>query len=134
MAHRAGDDGGRLELRLLTILCVVALVTPDGQAHPGRTNREGCHYCRTNYERWGHAYGEIHCHGGGGSSGGSGGSGAGVARSPAPIVDLPVVQPSLPEEPARTEQGPGVLLYLFLALVHVVLPVAFVSWAFKKSR
>lgn len=31
-------------------------------AHPGRTNRYGCHTCRTNCERWGLNYGEYHCH------------------------------------------------------------------------
>jgi len=35
---------------------------PEWITHPGRTNRYGCHYCRTNCERWGLEYGEYHCH------------------------------------------------------------------------
>jgi len=31
-------------------------------AHPGRTDRWGCHTCRTNCYRWGLDYGEYHCH------------------------------------------------------------------------
>lgn len=32
-------------------------------AHPGRTDSNGCHYCRTNCGRWGLGNGEYHCHG-----------------------------------------------------------------------
>jgi hypothetical protein len=31
-------------------------------AHPGRTDKYGCHTCRTNCPRWGLSYGEYHCH------------------------------------------------------------------------
>ncbi|MDE0243361.1 MAG: hypothetical protein OYG31_01460 [Candidatus Kaiserbacteria bacterium] len=32
-------------------------------SHPGRTAADGCHYCRTNCERWGGAeYNQRHCH------------------------------------------------------------------------
>lgn len=40
-------------------------------AHPGRTDSNGCHTCRTNCENWGLSYGQYHCHNGGSSSGGS---------------------------------------------------------------
>lgn len=45
-------------------------------AHPGNTDANGCHVCRTNCtERWGLEYGEYHCHNGGdASAGNSGGS------------------------------------------------------------
>jgi len=33
-------------------------------AHPGNTAADGCHYCRTNCDKWGEAWGERHCHGG----------------------------------------------------------------------
>ncbi len=36
-----------------------ALVT----AHPGRTAADGCHYCRTNCDRWGVPWDVRHCHG-----------------------------------------------------------------------
>jgi len=31
-------------------------------AHPGNTDRYGCHTCRTNCYKWGLSYGEYHCH------------------------------------------------------------------------
>jgi hypothetical protein len=34
-------------------------------AHPGNTAADGCHYCRTNCDKWGEVWGERHCHGGG---------------------------------------------------------------------
>lgn len=37
-------------------------------AHPGRTDSNGGHTCRTNCEKWGLEYGEYHYHNGGGSS------------------------------------------------------------------
>ncbi|AZS15107.1 copper amine oxidase N-terminal domain-containing protein [Paenibacillus lutimineralis] len=37
-------------------------------AHPGRTDANGGHTCRTNCEKWGLEYGEYHYHNGGGSS------------------------------------------------------------------
>ncbi len=33
-------------------------------AHPGRTDGNGGHYCRTNCEKWGYEYGEYHYHNG----------------------------------------------------------------------
>ena len=36
-------------------------------AHPGRTDANGGHTCRTNCEHWGLDYGEYHYHGGGSS-------------------------------------------------------------------
>lgn len=40
----------------------------DVQAHPGRTDANGGHTCRTNCEKWGLEYGEYHYHNGGSSS------------------------------------------------------------------
>lgn len=37
-------------------------------AHPGRTDANGGHTCRTNCEKWGLQYGQYHYHNGGGSS------------------------------------------------------------------
>lgn len=31
-------------------------------AHPGNTDKYGCHTCRTNCTKWGLSYGEYHCH------------------------------------------------------------------------
>ncbi|MEK4749313.1 YHYH domain-containing protein [Niallia sp. FSL W8-0177] len=37
------------------------------EAHPGRTDANGGHTCRTNCEKWGLSYGEYHYHNGGSS-------------------------------------------------------------------
>lgn len=47
----------------LVILFFLISVSPV-EAHPGRTDADGCHYCRTNCDRWGVAWNERHCHGG----------------------------------------------------------------------
>lgn len=31
-------------------------------AHPGNTDKYGCHTCRTNCAKWGLSQGEYHCH------------------------------------------------------------------------
>ena len=51
--------------RLLAVLLV--LLALDAAAHPGRTAADGCHYCRTNCDRWNVEADERHCHGGGSS-------------------------------------------------------------------
>ncbi len=33
-------------------------------AHPGNTAADGCHYCRTNCDKWGVEWNERHCHNG----------------------------------------------------------------------
>lgn len=37
-------------------------------SHPGGTDSDGCHYCRTNCNKWGVAYNQRHCHNGSSSS------------------------------------------------------------------
>ena len=67
---------------VITIFAAVfiALVFPyPTSAHPGRTAADGCHYCRTNCDKWGVAWNERHCHGGGSSSGGSAAGSSNVA-------------------------------------------------------
>ena len=51
--------------RLLAVLLV--LLALDAVAHPGRTAADGCHYCRTNCDRWNVEADKRHCHGGGSS-------------------------------------------------------------------
>ncbi len=51
--------------KLLIILAVTAMLFSyinKSFAHPGRTNRYGCHRCWTNCEYWGYSYAEYHCH------------------------------------------------------------------------
>lgn len=51
--------------RLLIVLLV--LLALDAAAHPGRTAADGCHFCRTNCDRWNVEANERHCHVGGSS-------------------------------------------------------------------
>ncbi|HHT7189102.1 TPA: YHYH domain-containing protein [Bacillus cereus] len=49
--------------KLLLTTSVALLVAPiSAYAHPGRTDANGGHTCRTNCEKWGLEYGEYHYH------------------------------------------------------------------------
>jgi hypothetical protein len=53
------------KFEILVLALVISLILPLSVfAHPGRTDANGCHTCRTNCESWGLKYGEYHCHGG----------------------------------------------------------------------
>ena len=47
---------------LILIIFGLFFVVNYVSAHPGRTDRYGCHTCRTNCPRWGLKYGEYVCH------------------------------------------------------------------------
>jgi len=49
--------------RLILVLAILLLLPSFVSAHPGRTASDGCHYCRTNCDKWGVPWGERHCHG-----------------------------------------------------------------------
>ncbi len=49
---------------LLISAFVFLTITSPVFAHPGNTASDGCHYCRTNCDKWGVAWNERHCHGG----------------------------------------------------------------------
>ena len=51
--------------RLLAVF--LALLAMDAAAHPGGTAADGCHYCRTNCDRWNVKADARHCHGDGSS-------------------------------------------------------------------
>ena len=53
--------------RLLLLAVFLVLLAMDAAAHPGRTAADGCHYCRSNCDRWNVKADERHCHGGGSS-------------------------------------------------------------------
>lgn len=53
-------------------ILIFVLINPALIAHPGRTDKYGCHTCKTNCEKWGLKYGEYHCHNGSSSSSSSG--------------------------------------------------------------
>jgi hypothetical protein len=53
----------KLKIILITVIIFLGLVFSSVTfAHPGRTDKYGCHTCRTNCPRWGLSYGEYHCH------------------------------------------------------------------------
>ena len=49
--------------RVKLALLVVVLMASPALAHPGRTAADGCHFCRTNCDKWSEVAGERHCHG-----------------------------------------------------------------------
>ena len=54
---------------ILVIIALFMLITDcNVYAHPGRTDANGCHTCRTNCGKWGLRYGQYHCHNGGSSN------------------------------------------------------------------
>jgi len=44
-------------------MCAVLFAPISVFAHPGNTDKYGCHTCRTNCAKWGLSQGEYHCHG-----------------------------------------------------------------------
>ena len=49
--------------KYLIITFLLVLLLPGlALAHPGRTASDGCHYCKSNCEKWGEIYGARHCH------------------------------------------------------------------------
>lgn len=56
----------KLWTKILSIFFIFSLVflPKNTFAHPGNTASDGCHYCRTNCDRWGVPWNERHCHGG----------------------------------------------------------------------
>lgn len=61
-------------------------------AHPGRTDANGGHTCRTNCEKWGLKYGEYHYHNGGSSSSGSSSSSSSNSSSNAASANKQVTE------------------------------------------
>lgn len=51
------------KIKGLIIVMIVILSPLYVEAHPGRTDSNGCHTCRTNCAKWGLSYGQYPCHG-----------------------------------------------------------------------
>ena len=49
-------------MKTLIAITFLLLAPTTTLAHPGGRDANGCHVCRTNCEKWGHRYGERHCH------------------------------------------------------------------------
>lgn len=47
---------------MLLALLILAFLPTLALSHPGRTASDGCHYCRTNCDKWGEVKGARHCH------------------------------------------------------------------------
>lgn len=50
------------KIKRLIMIMIVVLSPLYVEAHPGRTDSNGCHTCRTNCAKWGLSYGQYHCH------------------------------------------------------------------------
>lgn len=51
------------KIKGLIIIMIVVLSPLYVEAHPGRTDSNGCHTCKKNCAKWGLSYGQYHCHG-----------------------------------------------------------------------
>ena len=40
----------------------IFVISSIALSHPGRTAKDGCHYCRTNCAKWGVPKDQRHCH------------------------------------------------------------------------
>lgn len=80
-------------IAILTALTVFLVFTADVSAHPGRTASDGCHYCRTNCDKWGIPWNARHCHRGG-------------AVAPPPVL-LPTATPAPNPTVAESETNTG---------------------------
>ena len=67
-------------LRLAVLAMVFGLLASVAIAHPGRRASDGCHYCRTNCDKWNVKKDERHCHTGGSEASGS------EAPAPQPVA------------------------------------------------
>lgn len=76
----------------------IFLYAVPSYAHPGRTAGDGCHYCRTNCDKWGVPWNERHCHGGGGSSSSSSKPASTTTSAQAVPVATPVPTPKAEEK------------------------------------
>lgn len=50
---------------LISVICLAVsfISSPPAFSHPGGVANDGCHYCRTNCDKWGVPWNERHCHG-----------------------------------------------------------------------
>lgn len=51
------------KIKRLIMIMIVILSPLYVEAHPGRTDSNGCHTCKKNCAKWGLSYGQYHCHG-----------------------------------------------------------------------
>jgi hypothetical protein len=80
--------------KILTIILILNLFSQVALAHPGNKAADGCHYCRTNCDKYGVAWNQRHCHGGSTSSTSNLSS-----KQPATTTTPTPIPPSLPTVP-----------------------------------
>lgn len=68
----------------LLILFILLLSSSWVYAHPGRTASDGCHYCRTNCDKWGVPWNVRHCH-----------------HHEDPLIKVPVKQEEVEKKPLK---------------------------------
>lgn len=75
--------------KISVLVCgfLLLLLPFTASAHPGRTDSNGGHTCRTNCEKWGLEYGEYHYHNGGSTSNSSSNISKPVPSTPEPKID-----------------------------------------------
>ncbi|MEY9977159.1 YHYH domain-containing protein [Lysinibacillus sp. RC79] len=86
--------------------CFLLLLPYTASAHPGRTDSNGGHTCRTNCAKWGLKNGEYHYHNGGSASNGSSGasSGSSSTSKPAPTKSVTSTpEPKVDEDQVKAE-------------------------------
>ncbi|GIN90262.1 hypothetical protein J6TS1_00980 [Siminovitchia terrae] len=98
--------GRKIYLGLLSLVIFLFTIPSYTSAHPGRTDSNGGHTCRTNCEKWGLEYGEYHYHNGGSSSGSSNGNGSGNStnKGPSAPAQAPEVNNQALEEQRKQEE------------------------------
>src|SRR4051812_15851277 len=85
-----------LQSFISSLCCLFLLLPSTASAHPGRTDSNGGHTCRTNCEQWGLEYGEYHYHNGGGSSSGGSSSSSDSSSSGSTSESVPSAPASTP--------------------------------------
>jgi len=51
----------KITISIILIIFTFAFTAPV-LAHPGRTDKRGCHTCKTNCKKYGLKYNQYHCH------------------------------------------------------------------------
>ncbi|UPW83253.1 YHYH domain-containing protein [Lysinibacillus sp. Ag94] len=86
--------------KISVLVCSFLLLLPfTASAHPGRTDSNGGHTCRTNCEKWGLQYGEYHYHNGGSTSNGSSSISKPAPKKPVPSTP----EPKIDEDQVKAE-------------------------------
>ncbi|ETT45686.1 putative S-layer protein [Paenibacillus sp. FSL R7-269] len=106
-------------IALSMIMSVLLILLPViANAHPGRTDSDGGHYCRTNCAKWGLKNGEYHYHNGGGSKSAPAATKKPTVKATTKPTAKPTSKPAATPAPAAIvmpkKQAAGTLQVYFL--------------------